>query len=78
MELDKATVLYIGENPLGKVQNYKYIGMWMDINLDWHYHIDVMKMNIKISSRIGVLKRVRTYLTKDLTNQLHNALLRLC
>ncbi len=39
--------------------------MWLDVNLDWHYHIDVMRS--KISRRIGVLKRVRTYLTEDYT-----------
>ncbi len=52
----KPTDLFIGENPLEKVQNYKYLGMWLNVNLDWHYHIDVMRS--KISRRIGVLKRV--------------------
>ncbi len=32
--------------------------MWLDVNLDWHYHIDVMRS--KISRRIGVLKRLRS------------------
>ncbi len=66
------TDLFIGENPLEKVQNYKYLGMWLDINLDWHYHIDVMRSTI--SRRIGVLKRVRSYLTEDFTTKLHNAM----
>ncbi len=68
----KATDLFIGGNPLEKVQNYKYLGMWLDVNLDWHYHIDVMRC--KMSWRIGLLKRVRSYLTEDLTNKLHNAM----
>ncbi len=46
--------------------------MWLDVNLDWHYHIDVMRSNI--SRRIGVLKRVRSYLTGDLTIKLHDAM----
>ncbi len=54
----KATDLFIGENPLEKVHNYKYLGMWLDVNLDWYYHIDVMRS--KMSRRIGVLKRVRS------------------
>ncbi len=37
-----------------------------------YYHIDVMRS--KISRRIGVLKRVRTYLTEDLRTKLHNAM----
>ncbi len=68
----KATDLFIGENPLEKVQNYKYLDMWLDVNLDWHYHIVVMRS--KISRRIGVLKRVRLYLTEDHTIKLHNAM----
>ncbi len=50
----KATDLIIGENPLEKVQNYKYLGMWLDVDLDWHYHIDLMRSTI--SRKIGVLK----------------------
>ncbi len=68
----KATDLFIGANPLEKVQNDKYLGMLLDVNLDWHYHIDVMCS--KISRRICVLKRVRTYLTEDLTTKLRNAM----
>ncbi len=68
----KATDLFIGENPLEKVRNYKYLGMWLDVNFDWHYHIDVMRS--EISSRIGVLKRIKTYLTEDITTKLHNAM----
>ncbi len=46
--------------------------MWLDVNLDWHHHIDVMKS--KISRIIVVLKRVRSHLTEDLTTKLHNAM----
>ncbi len=70
--LTQAIDWFIGENPLEKVQNYKYLGMWLDVNLDWHYNIDVMRSTI--SRRIRVLKRVRSYLTEDLTTKLHNAL----
>ncbi len=46
--------------------------MWMNVNLDLHYHIDVMKS--KISRRICMLKKIRSYLTEDLTTNLHNAM----
>ncbi len=68
----KATDLFIGENALEQVQNYKYLGMWLDVNFDWHYHIDAMRS--RSSRRICVLKRVRTYLTEDLKTKLHNAM----
>ncbi len=63
---------FIGNNPLEKIQNYQYLGMWLDVNLDWHYHIDIMRS--KFSRNICVVKRVRSYLTEDLTTQLHNAM----
>ncbi len=37
-----------------------------------HYHIDIMRS--KMSRRIGVLKRVRSYLKEDHTTKLHNAM----
>ncbi len=45
--------------------------MRLDVNLDWHYHIDVMRS--QIARRIGELNRVRSYLTEDLTTKLHKA-----
>ena len=68
----KQTEPCIGEQPLEKVQNYKYLGMWIDVNLNWHYHIDVMRS--KIAKHLGFLTRVRTYLTEDLTKQLYNTM----
>ncbi len=41
LELHKDSELYIGENALEKVQNYKYLGIWMDVNLDLDYHMEV-------------------------------------
>ncbi len=46
--------------------------MWLDGNLNWHYIIDVMRS--KMSRRIGVLKRIRTCLTENLTTKHHNAM----
>ena len=46
--------IQIGDEPLEKVNTYKYLGMWMDANLNWHHHIDIMKT--KLSPRIGVLR----------------------
>ncbi len=45
---NKATDIFIGKNPLEKIQNYKYLGMWLDVNLDWYYHIDVMRSKINV------------------------------
>ncbi len=46
--------------------------MCLDVNFDWHYHIDVLRSTL--SRRIGLLKRVRSYLTEDLKTKLQNAM----
>ncbi len=69
----KDITIAIGNEPLEKVQTYKYLGMWMDATLNWHHHID--KMRSKISQRLGVFKRVRSYLAEDLAKTLYNTMI---
>ena len=47
------------------VQVFKYLGVYMDINLNWH--TQVKKISKKISSKIGILRRVKPFLTIDLS-----------
>ncbi len=32
----------VGNAPLKQVSEYKYLGMWIDKNLNWNYHVDKM------------------------------------
>ena len=42
-----------------RVQVFKYLGVYMDINLNWHTHVE--KLSKKISSKIGILRRVKPF-----------------
>ncbi len=65
-------VLKIGNEPLERVSTYKYLGMWIDENLNWASHID--KMSAKISRRLGLFRRIRHCLTPDTAKMSYNAL----
>ncbi len=45
--------IIVGNAPLEQVSIYKYLGMWIDKNMNWNYHID--KMCSKLSRRLGIL-----------------------
>ena len=48
-----------------QVQVFKYLGVYMDINLNWHTHVEKNPKNK--SSKIGILRRVKPFLTIDLS-----------
>ena len=55
-----------------RVQVFMYLGVYMDINLNWHTHVE--KMSKKISSKIGILRRVKPFLTIDLSKTMFNSI----
>ncbi len=62
----------VGNAPLEQVSEYKYIGMWIDKNLNWNYHVD--KMCSKLSRRLGILHRVKFNLPKETLYMLYNSI----
>ncbi len=56
---------------LERVNQYKYLGVFLDTCLDWNHHIGVTAG--KISQQLGVL-RVRRHLTIDTAKMLYNSL----
>ena len=46
---------------IARVKTSKYLGVTLDTNLSWTSHVD--KLHSKVSSRIGVLKRIKLSLT---------------
>ena len=45
-----------------RVQVFKYIGVYTDINLNWHTHVENFLK--KISSKIEILRWVKPFLTR--------------
>ena len=45
-----------------RVQNFKYLGVVIDENLSWKSHIE--KLQLKVSQRLGILRRIKHLLPK--------------
>ncbi len=73
-KLEKATEISITVNSeqLERVDEYKYLGMIFDKNLNWHNYID--KMCAKMSQRLGLLQRIKFCMQNVILRMLYNTL----
>ena len=63
--------LVLGNACVKRVQHYKYLGIILDANLNFHEHVD--RLHCKLSSRLGALRRRRKHLTVDAANKVYTA-----
>ena len=63
----------IDEKMIKRVDHTKSLGLTIDAQLSWSKHVE--EICKKASSAIGGLKRVRPFISKDLTVQIYNALI---
>ena len=57
---------------LEKVNNCKFLGVWIDDRLNWKYHIT--QISNKLSKIIGIFKKIRWKLGKQILSQLYYSL----
>ncbi len=69
---DESLNLCIGEEQLEQVTQFKYLGMKLDMHLNFNSHID--KICGKVNQRFGLLWRVRSIITLNLAKQLYTSL----
>ena len=58
---------------LEQVSLFKYLGLWFDLKLTWAAGID--KICSKVSQRIGILYRTRSYINPGIANKIYKALI---
>ena len=63
--------LVLGNACVKRVQHYKYLGITLDANLNFHEHVE--RLHCKLSSRLGALRRTRKHLTVDAANKVYTA-----
>ena len=56
---------------IGRVETSKYLGVTVDTHLSWNPHVD--KLYKKVSSRIGMMKRIRKFLDLPTSKLVYNA-----
>ena len=64
--------IQINDTPIEQVKSAGYLGTDMDENLKWSYHIN--KMVNKISSKLGVLRKLKYIVPKDTLLLLYNTI----
>lgn len=68
----QAADITINGSVLEQVHSYKYLGLHLDGCLSWQDHTE--QLCKKLRQRLGVLRRVRTYLDRQTATTLFNAL----
>ena len=63
--------LVLGNARVKTAQHYKYLGITLDANLNFHEHVD--RLFCKLSYRLGALRRTRKYLKVDAANKVYTA-----
>jgi hypothetical protein len=63
----------IGSEAVEQVFSYKYLGLHLDAHLHWKTHIELLEK--KIRQRLGVLKRIRSYIDQNTAQLLFNTLI---
>lgn len=63
----------VNSKTLGRVYQFKYLGLVLDPTLSWNDHID--HMSSKISSRLGMLRKARKVIPRDACITLYNAMI---
>ena len=58
--------------PIEQVSSVKSLGIYIDENLTWHFHID--KLGKKIASAIGAIKRVKPFVPQSTLLNIYNSL----
>ena len=65
--------LKINNIDIEKVEEFNYLGLTIDTNLNWKKHTE--KISNKCSKTIGILNRLKHVLTLEITIMLYNALI---
>ncbi len=63
--------IQINKENLAEAQSVKYLGVLIDNKLNWKTH--VQQTNLKISKGVGVLARLRHFVSKDILISIYNA-----
>ena len=70
---DSDVEIRIDDQIIKRVDHTKYLGLTIDAQLSWGKHVE--EICNKVSSTIGVLKRVRSFISKETAIQIYNALI---
>ena len=65
--------IFLENNEIEFVEKFNFLGIWLDTNLNWNGHIDVISR--KISKTIGVINRLKHFLPQNILLTLYNSMI---
>ena len=65
--------LKFGKKAITQKSYIKYLGVNLDENLDWHYHVDMVTK--RVSRGIGVMYRIRKYVDLSILKSIYYSLI---
>ena len=63
----------INNHPIDFVSHFNFLGVYLDVHLNWHCHIDVISK--KIAKVNGILNKLKHFLPRDILLLLYNSLI---
>ena len=62
--IDTNVDIYLQDQRLNKVDSYKYLGVYVDRNLSWDYHIKYISQ--RVYPKLRMLNRISSFLSQDI------------
>ena len=62
--------IQIGGNEIGRERFTKFLGVWIDSELNWNEHTS--RLILKLKSRLGLLKRSKNFLNPQELTEAHH------
>ena len=70
LRMEQPIQLRLGQNNIKMVNSSKYLGLMVDSHISWSEHVDALSK--KVSSRIGLMSRIRNYLDSSTSKLIYN------
>jgi len=71
-ELPVNAAIKIGNRFISRVEYIRFLGLLLDKNLSWKYHLS--QLSKKLSRTCGILLKIRNYLSTDILRCIYNSL----
>jgi hypothetical protein len=68
---DNFNFIQFANEKIYSTENYKYLGLWIDANLNFGFHITAIKK--RVAPIVGALWRMRRHVTPDILNNIYFA-----
>jgi hypothetical protein len=70
-DVNSFTEIPIGDSVIRKVERFRYLGLMIDSEINWSDHVNFIAL--KIAPFVGLIRRVRPFISENVAMQLYYA-----